>query len=206
MPFVTRFLVIALIRVDFSLLNTLRTLLVRSMPPEWIPLAELISSGSVSLKRGQVIPKKDKSDKNIYPVYSSSVINNGLMGYNDTYMFDDELVSWSIDGGGDFFYREPHKFNITNVSGVILVDKKVWNYRFIAEILSYQHARLEFDYQSKAHPSVIQTLYSLPCISITQQCRFARAFELIDKQIYLQGNLQDSNYRLKQYLMQNLFI
>lgn len=54
------------------------------------------------LNRGNIIPKHAKSDLYQYPVYSSSTKNNGLMGYNDSYMFDKELITWSIDGGGNF--------------------------------------------------------------------------------------------------------
>ena len=53
----------------------------------------------IVLNRGNIIPKSD----GIYPVYSSSVKNNGLMGYANNYMFNEELITWSIDGGGDFF-------------------------------------------------------------------------------------------------------
>lgn len=166
----------------------------------------MIENGSISLKRGQVIPKKEQSSINIYPVYSSSIVDDGLMGYNDTYMFDDELVSWSIDGGGNFFYRPPHKFNITNVSGVVLADKKKWDYRFISEMLIFQHSRLSFDYQTKAHPSVIQSLYSLPEVSIEKQKQIARIFELLDCQMRAHNKLLSSSISLRQYLLQKLFI
>lgn len=158
------------------------------------------------LKRGLVIPKKEKSEINRYPVYSSSVVNDGLMGYNDTYMFEDELVSWSIDGGGNFFYRHPHKFNITNVSGVILADKAIWNYRFIAEMLSFQHSKQTFDYQSKAHPSIICDLYSLPMISLDEQTRYARLFEAIDDRLSVQTSFRKDAQKMKTHLMRQMFI
>ena len=192
---------------DYKILkSTIRARIAKEISNNWISLSELIENGSISLKRGQVIPKKEQSSINIYPVYSSSIVDDGLMGYNDTYMFDDELVSWSIDGGGNFFYRPPHKFNITNVSGVVLADKTKWDYRFISEILIFQHSRLSFDYQTKAHPSVIQSLYSLPEVSIENQKQIARIFELLDCQMRAHNKLLSLSISLRQYLLQKLFI
>ena len=45
-------------------------------------------------------------------------------------MFDEELISWSVDGGGNFFYRSKHKYSLTNVSGYIRVlDKNINFYK-----------------------------------------------------------------------------
>ena len=112
---------------------------------QWKKLDELIQEGVVRLNRGNIIPKHPEDNTYKYPVYSSSTQNNGLMGYNDTYMFDKELITWSIDGGGNFFYRKKHKFNVTNVCGIMQVDENVYSYRFIAEMLTYQHSKMKFD-------------------------------------------------------------
>ena len=117
----------------------------------------------IVLNRGNIIPKSD----GIYPVYSSSVKNNGLMGYANNYMFNEELITWSIDGGGDFFYRRKHKYSVTNVCGYIkILDKEYLNYLFLAEQLQYLHKSKKFDYSSKAHPSVINKMYEIdiPCL------------------------------------------
>lgn len=150
---------------------------------QWKKLDELIQKGIVRLNRGNIIPKHQKDNIYKYPVYSSSTQNNGLMGYNDTYMFDKELITWSIDGGGNFFYRKKHKFNVTNVCGIMQVDENVYSYRFIAEMLTYQHSKMKFDYQSKAHPSVISSLYSLPCLPISEQNSYCRLFIALDRKI-----------------------
>jgi len=39
-------------------------------------------------------------------------------------MFDEALVTWSVDGGGKFFYRPKSKYSITNVSGFLRVTAK----------------------------------------------------------------------------------
>ncbi len=65
-------------------------------------LEELEELGWVELGRGEVISGQDvKEIPGDYPIYSSSVKNNGLMGTYGRFMFDEELISWSIDGGGD---------------------------------------------------------------------------------------------------------
>ncbi len=141
-----------------------------------------------------------------YPVYSSSTQNNGLMGYNDSYMFNKELITWSIDGGGNFFYREKHKFNVTNVCGIMQVDENIYLYRFIAEMLIYQHSKMKFDYQSKAHPSVISSLYSLPKVSIMNQQRYDLFFTATDKKLQIEQSFLNKLKEQKNYLLSKMFI
>ena len=156
-----------------KLKSAIRTHIFKTIQDTWFLLSELAANGTVNLKRGNIIPKHEYTNTYCYPVYSSSVQNDGLMGYHDSYMFDTELVTWSIDGGGNFFYRPKHKYNITNVSGYILLDETLFNYRFVSEALSWQHSFMVFDYQTKAHPSVILSLYKLPNISLMVQERIA---------------------------------
>ena len=173
---------------------------------EQIPLSTLVSSGVVKLGRGNVIPKYSKDEKRIHPVYSSSVQKNGLMGYFDSYMFDQELITWSIDGGGHFFYRKKHKFNVTNVCGIFEVDTKKYNYKFVAECLIEQHARKHFDYQSKAHPSVIIDMYKLPVVPIHIQEKWSELFDLLDTQIMTSEKYLLCLGEFKQGLLQQMFI
>ena len=173
---------------------------------QWKKLDELIQEGVVRLNRGNIIPKHPKDNTYKYPVYSSSTQNNGLMGYNDTYMFDKELITWSIDGGGNFFYRKKHKFNVTNVCGIMQVDENVYSYRFIAEMLTYQHSKMKFDYQSKAHPSVISSLYSLPCLPISEQNFYCQLFIALDKKMYIEQCSLNKLKEQKKYLLSKMFI
>lgn len=173
---------------------------------QWKKLDELIQEGIVRLNRGNIIPKHQKDNAYKYPVYSSSTQNNGLMGYNDTYMFDKELITWSIDGGGNFFYRKKHKFNVTNVCGILQVDENVYSYRFIAEMLTYQHSKMKFDYQSKAHPSVISSLYSLPCLPISEQNSYCRLFIALDKKMQIEQCCLNKLKEQKKYLLSKMFI
>ena len=173
---------------------------------KWIKLDELIKNGVVILNRGNIIPKHAKSDLYQYPVYSSSTQNNGLMGYNDSYMFDKELITWSIDGGGNFFYRNKHKFSVTNVCGIMQVDESAYIYRFIAEMLTYQHSKMKFDYQSKAHPSVISTLYSLPVVPLAMQSTYCQLFIATDKIISTEKTYLSKLKEQKNYLLSKMFI
>ena len=189
-----------------SLIKGIRTNIVNSIQCEWVNLSELIKKGVMSLKRGKVIPKFEYSEEFCYPVYSSSVQNGGLMGYYNSFMFDREIISWSIDGGGHFFYRPQHKFNVTNVCGYIELDTSIFDYRFVSEVLSYQHSKMIFDYQSKAHPSVIDTLYYLPSLSLRKQKQYATLFDIIYCKLEIEKSCLKQYEEQKKYLLSNLFI
>ena len=169
-------------------------------------IKELENRNWIELSRGNVISKKDMEGyPGNYPVYSSSVKNKGLMGCYGKYMFDEELISWSVDGGGNFFHRPKHKFSVTNVSGYMRLNIEFLNYSYIAYQLQYLHGFHLFDYQSKAHPSVIRDLYTLYTPSIEEQKKIAtvltnadREIELLEKQL---ANFQQEKKALMQVLL-----
>ena len=70
--------------------------------------------------RGRVISNEDLVEDAKYPVYSSQTLNNGCLGYIETFDFDDKLITWTTDGAnaGTVFLREG-KFNCTNVCGTL---------------------------------------------------------------------------------------
>lgn len=144
--------------------------------------------------RGNVIPKEKYSSSNIYPVYPSSISNEGLMGFWKDYMFDEELISWSIDGGGNFFYRKKHKFNLTNVCGYIKLNNHIYDYYFTYEFLKFQHKFLKFNYSLKAHPSVIKNIYFVPNIELSQQLKYSFQLKKIFK---IKNILKNKIYLLK---------
>jgi len=183
-----------------------RTLIFKTLNCSWFLLSELEANGDICLKRGNIIPKHEHTDIFCYPVYSSSIQNGGLMGYNNTYMFNTELVTWSIDGGGNFFYRHKHKFNVTNVSGYMQLNEAKYNYRFVSEILLWQHSFMVFDYQTKAHPSVIKSIYKLPDISLAEQELIANIFRLLDIKLQNEITILKQYQQQKQYLLRQMFI
>ncbi len=73
-----------------------------------------------NLSRGRVISKHEiEENTGVYPVFSSQTSNNGILGYINTYDYDDELITWTTDGAnaGKVFARKG-KFNCTNVCGI----------------------------------------------------------------------------------------
>ena len=189
-----------------SLISRIRKTIFSKLNCEWGKLNNLIEKGFISLYRGNIIHKHEKDDTHIYPVYSSSVQKDGLMGYSDNFMFDEELITWSIDGGGDIFYRHKHKFSVTNVCGIMKVDTHYYNYRFVSEILKDEHSRMVFDYQTKAHPSVINKLYSLPQISIEEQLKISKVFDCLYSKLAVEKELLKKLKEQKKYLLSNMFI
>ena len=146
-------------------------------------LEDLVLSGVVSLGRGNVISKKDMdADPGPYPVYSSAQNNDGRIGTYNKFMFDEELITWSVDGGGHVFYRPHHKFSVTNIGGYLrILDGSKFLYPFLAAVLQKLHGQHVFDWQNKAHPSVIRKLYNnIPLVSLTEQKRIVEIVSSMD--------------------------
>ncbi len=176
--------------------------------PRWtgLLLQELESKGKIELGRGKVISHADmRSNPGPYPVYSSSVIDEGFMGAYGDHLFDEELISWSVDGGGNFFYRPKHKFSVTNVSGFM----RVLSDDIVCQFLAYQLQRLHgsqiFDYQQKAHPSVIRTLYAVSFPRPDEQLKIAHCLGSLDDLIAVASRKFEALRQHKQGLMQQLF-
>tara|TARA_B100001057_G_scaffold374422_1_gene379042 strand:+ start:1364 stop:2533 length:1170 start_codon:yes stop_codon:yes gene_type:complete len=137
-------------------------------------LEELEKKNYIEIGRGKVISRRDLNNtKGNYPVYSSSKIGEGVFGTYGKYAFDEELITWSVDGGGKLFYRPKHKFSITNVGGFIRVknENKI-NCRYLYHVLTVLHSTINFDWVKKAHPSVLRKEYNniyLPNINEQQK-------------------------------------
>ncbi len=171
-----------------------------------LSLEELEKRDWVELGRGNVISASDMKDvPGEYPVYSSSIKNDGYMGSYGQFMFDEELISWSVDGGGNFFHRPRHKFSVTNVSGYMRLKTDRLLYRFVASQLQLLHAAQKFDYQLKAHPSVIRKLYRLGLPSPAEQQKIADCLTSLDEVIAAQGRKVEALKAHKRGLMQQLF-
>ena len=151
-----------------------------------ISLEELETSGVIKLGRGDVISKKDmEADPGPNPVYSSAENKNGMIGKYAKFMFDEELITWSVDGGGHIFYRPKHKFSVTNIGGWLrILDDKVFSYQFLTFALQRLHKQHSFDWQHKAHPSVIRKLYTrIPLPSLPEQKRIVDLIASVDSYI-----------------------
>lgn len=169
-------------------------------------LEDLIRDNIISLDRGRVISSIDLTKyPGTYPVYSSSAQKNGLFGCYDKFDFDEELITWSVDGGGYFFYRPKHKFSVTNVSGVLKIIKpNLFDYKFLYYNLAYQHASQYYDYSDKAHPSVIKKRYFVPCITLLEQQKIASILSKLDVAIFQTEQLIEKYKQIKVGLMHDL--
>ena len=171
------------------------------MKLQLIDMEDMIEEGLIKLGRGKVISKRDiASCPGKYPIYSSARLNDGKFGEYGKYMFDQELITWSVDGGGKFFYRPKHKFSVTNVAGTleILKPDKI-HYKYLYYVLSDKHSRLLFDWSKKAHPSVIRRLYkNLPIPLLDDQIRIATLLSRVEALIATRkNNLQQLDDFLK---------
>lgn len=168
-------------------------------------LGELVSNRVVSLGRGSVISKKSiDANKGNYPIYSSSIHNSGLFGRWSKYNFNEELITWSVDGGGNFFHRKKHRYSVTNVCGYMRVDQTIICYGFLYYQLTLAHKSLEFDYTIKAHPSVIKKLYTVLLPSLTEQKEIYKVLQDIDDGISSLCNKKNKYEHLKEAMMQEL--
>ena len=168
-------------------------------------VAELEKQKLVKLSRGQVISKKDiDNTPGDFPIYSSSIHNDGLFGRYGDFMFDEELITWSVDGGGNFFHRRKHKFSVTNVCGFMRVDTSRIDYRFFAAELQLLHSRKSFDYQSKAHPSVVRKEYEVQLPPLPEQTAIASVLSEMDGELAVLKQRREKTRALKQAMMQEL--
>jgi type I restriction enzyme S subunit len=79
------------------------------------------------------------------------------------------------------------------------------NYRFLANHLQALHASLTFDYQFKAHPSVIRKLYRLAIPAPAEQQKIAECLSSVDELMAAQARKVDALKTHKKGLMQQLF-
>ena len=170
-------------------------------------LGELEKDATLYMGRGRVISAKDMSNTpGTFPVYSSSALDNGRMGAYGKYMFNQELITWSIDGGGAVFYRRKHRFSVTNVSGYIAVNPEKINCKFLAYAMSLAHSRIKFDYTVKAHPSVIRSLYTMGIpISLQEQQVIGSFFSRLDNLITLHQRKYDKLVIFKKSMLEKMF-
>ncbi|EIW4616477.1 restriction endonuclease subunit S [Campylobacter upsaliensis] len=166
---------------------------------EFKELGELELNKILNLGRGKIISQNDlKNCPGEYPVYSSSATKNGEIGKYGKYMFDDERITWSIDGGGKFFYRNHLKYSVTNVCGWIkVINLDELNTKFLFYALINEWVKKKFNYTKKAHPSIIKKEYCIPLPPLEIQSKIV---EILDTFTELQAELEaELEARLKQY-------
>ncbi len=171
-------------------------------------LGELVDEGIVQLTRGKVISKKDiVAHPGNYPIYSSAKENDGMFGRYGEFLFDEPLITWSVDGGGRLFYRPKHRFSVTNVGGILRILKpELLDYRYLFYVLSLKHSEIRFDWVRKAHPSIIRELYKgIPLPSLKQQRQIVKKLDDVFDGVAkakknAEKNLQNSKELFESYL------
>lgn len=160
-----------------------------------------------NLSRGRVISKQEiEENTGIYPVFSSQTSNNGILGYINTYDYDDELITWTTDGAnaGKVFARKG-KFNCTNVCGIGKPkSNNICNLIYISAFLNNITKR----YVSYVgNPKLMNNVFEeieifLP--PIDEQKAIADILSSADKEIELLNKQLELYTEQKKGLMQNL--
>ncbi|GAA8599950.1 hypothetical protein HpHA308_05590 [Helicobacter pylori] len=158
------------------------------------------------IKRGRVIAKKILQENGKYPVYSSQTLNNGILGFIDTYDFDGEFLTWTTDGAyaGSVFYRNG-RFSITNVCGLLQViqDNILHKYLYyILQITAPLHVNPGMG-NPKLMSAAIQQI-EIPLPPLNEQSAIANILSALDNEIASLKNKKRQFENIKKALNHDL--
>ncbi|GAA8063192.1 restriction endonuclease subunit S [Helicobacter pylori] len=158
------------------------------------------------IKRGRVIAKKILQENGKYPVYSSQTLNNGILGFIDTYDFDGEFLTWTTDGAyaGSVFYRNG-RFSITNVCGLLQVIQDNILYKYLYYILQIT-APLHVN-PGMGNPklmSVAMQQIQIPIPPLKEQIAIANVLSDVDNEIISLKNKKRQFENIKKALNHDL--
>ncbi|GAA8382998.1 restriction endonuclease subunit S [Helicobacter pylori] len=158
------------------------------------------------IKRGRVIAKKVLQENGKYPVYSSQTLNNGILGFIDTYDFDGEFLTWTTDGAyaGSVFYRNG-RFSITNVCGLLqpIQDNILHKYLYyILQVIAPLHVN-----PGMGNPklmSVAMQQIKIPLPPLNEQAAIANILSDLDSEIISLKNKKRQFENIKKALNHDL--
>ncbi|MBH0232138.1 restriction endonuclease subunit S [Helicobacter pylori] len=158
------------------------------------------------IKRGRVIAKKILQENGKYPVYSSQTLNNGILGFIDTYDFDGEFLTWTTDGAyaGSVFYRNG-RFSITNVCGLLQViqDNIIHKYLYyILQITAPLHVNPGMG-NPKLMSAAMQQI-EIPLPPLNEQIAIANVLSDLDSEIISLKNKKRQFENIKKALNHDL--
>ncbi len=158
------------------------------------------------IKRGRVIAKKILQENGKYPVYSSQTLNNGILGFIDTYDFDGEFLTWTTDGAyaGSVFYRNG-RFSITNVCGLLQVMQDNILHKYLYYILQIT-APLHVN-PGMGNPklmSVAMQQIEIPLPPLNEQIAIANILSALDNEITSLKNKKRQFENIKKALNHDL--
>lgn len=160
--------------------------------------------------RGQVLAASlttpEKNRGNIYPVYSSQTIDNGLLGYYSEYLFEN-AITWTTDGAnaGTVNFR-PGRFYSTNVNGV-LINKNGYACYAVSEIIN----KVAYKYVSKVgNPKLMNNVMAEINIMITPNIdelkQISKLIEAYNQYITLHQRKLEHLQLQKKALLQQMFV
>ena len=141
-----------------------------------------------------------------YPVYSSQTKNNGLVGFYNSFLFEN-AITWTTDGAnaGTVNYR-PEKFFSTNVNGVLLEKQQRPN-QIIAEALN----KVAYRFVSKVgNPKLMNNVMADIVISVPidmkEQQQMSDLFSKLDNLVVVNQRRVDLLKQEKKALLQKMFV
>lgn len=159
--------------------------------------------------RGQVLAATKvspiKIDSYQYPVYSSQTKDNGLLGYYDSFLFEN-AITWTTDGAnaGTVTFRTG-KFYSTNVNGVLLSEEGYSN-QMVAEYLN----TIAHKYVSRVgNPKLMNNvMVEIPIFlpQLKEQIAIGNFFQKLDQQIEQQAQKLATYQQLKKAMLQRMFV
>ncbi|GAA7329373.1 restriction endonuclease subunit S [Helicobacter pylori] len=158
------------------------------------------------IKRGRVIAKKILQENGKYPVYSSQTLNNGILGFIDTYDFDGEFLTWTTDGAyaGSVFYRKG-RFSITNVCGLLQViqDNILHKYLYyILQITAPLHVSSGMGNPKLMSAAMQQITIPIPPLEIQQEIvKILDAFTELNTELNTELKARKKQYQYYQNML-----
>ena len=163
--------------------------------------------------RGVVIAKTEisesKDDKNKYPVYSSQTTNNGILGYDSSYDFEGDYLTWTTDGANaGKVFRRNGKFRCTNVCGVLVEKQETLGFanKMISEILNKETPKhVSYVGNPKLMNGVMGDI-KIKVPILDEQIKIAKVLDSIDLKIEKEQEKLDSLKQYKKGLLQQMFV
>ncbi len=178
--------------------------------PEW---EEYKVKDLFDVTRGVVIAKSEISDTSNdifkYAVYSSQTSNNGILGYDQTFDFDGNYLTWTTDGAnaGRVFCRSG-RFRCTNVCGVLVEKNNTIGYanKLVAEILNKETPKhVSYVGNPKLMNGVMAEI-KLNIPSLEEQTKFDKLINQLDIKIESEQTKLNLLDDYKKGLLQQMFI
>jgi type I restriction enzyme S subunit len=167
------------------------------IPENWevVRLGEvfkIVAGGDIS--KLNFSPKK--TDKFIYPIYSNTIVNNGLYGFADTYQFEGNCITVTARGTIGYAIPRFEKFNAI-IRLLVLIPKINLNIIYVSEFIN-EKIRVAFENTSIPQLTVPRfSIFKIPLPPLPEQQEIAEILQTVDQKIDIE--------RRKKELYEELF-